>query len=329
MRTFHAAVLLFALAVGERAVAHADPAQSEPLKGVEHFVQAGEIKIRIWEKSEGDAAGKPVIVLAHGSASSGQESFDLQVPDQPVTGEQLKAGQPSYSLMDYLAHAGFDVFALDVRGFGRSTHPDEGVTTVEAAIDLGSAVDYIERLRAVPKIGLLAWSWGTQYAGLYVGAHADKVSRYVSFAQMHAASPDLARRRLNLEALRAKPYMTIPEANWKTRFVSLTPEAVNERRVIDAFAQAASVAEAITPTGPQVDMCTKLPLVDPRSITVPVMMIHGQYDDVAGTDGLLPFFIALPNAHKKYVIVPDAGHMMQFQKGRGIFQAEVGVFFKE
>ena len=318
MRNFHAAVLLFALG------ALSGVAHGEPAKGVEHFAQAGQIKIRIWEKSEGDPAGKPVIVLAHGSASSGQESFDLQVP-----GEQLKAGTPSYSLMDYLAHEGFDVFAADVRGFGRSTHPDEGVTTAEAALDLEVAVDYIERLRGVPKVGLLAWSWGTQYAGLYVSAHGDKVSRYVSFAQMHAASPDLVRRRLNLETLRATPYITIPEANWKTRFVSQTPQAVNDRNVIDAFARAASGMEAMTPTGPQVDMCTKLPLVDPRSITLPVMMIHGQYDDVADTDGLMPFFIALPNAHKKYVIVPDAGHMMQFQAGRGIFQAEVAVFFRE
>ena len=316
MRNFLAAVLLFALAVAGSAAAHGGAA-----KGVEHFAQAGQIKIRIWEKSEGEPAGKPVIVLAHGSASSGQESFDLQVPDQP--------GKAPYSLMDYLAHEGFDVFALDVRGFGRSTHPGDGVTTADAALDLETAVDYVERLRATPKVGLLAWSWGTQYAGLYVGAHGDKVSRYVSFAQMHAASPDLVRRRLNLEALRAKAYITIPEANWKTRFVSLTPQAVNEQSVIDAFAQAASGVEAMTPTGPQVDMCTKLPLVDPTSISVPVMLIHGQYDDVADTGGLMPFFIALPNAHKKYVIVPDAGHMMQFQTGRGIFQAEVAAFFKE
>ena len=320
MKKFRLGVLLaaFCLTAGSAA------ARSEPAKGVEHFAQSGPVKIRVWEKFEGDVAGKPVIVLAHGSASSGQESFDLQVPEhQPAT------GQAPYSLMDYLAHEGFDVFALDVRGFGRSTHPGDGVTTADAALDLATVVDYASQLRSVPKVGLLAWSWGTQYAGLYVSAHGDKVSRYVSFAQMHAASPDLARRRLNLDALRAKPYVSIAEANWKTRFSSMTPDAVNDQTVIDAFAVAASRAEPITPTGPQIDVCTKLPLVDPKLITVPVMIIHGQYDDVAGTGGLLPFFVALPNPHKKYVIVPDAGHMMQFQKGRGIFQAEVAAFFKE
>jgi pimeloyl-ACP methyl ester carboxylesterase len=33
---------------------------------------------------------------------------------------------------------GFDVFALDTRGFGRSTHPDAHMTTKEASEDLNA-----------------------------------------------------------------------------------------------------------------------------------------------------------------------------------------------
>ena len=58
------------------------------------------------------------------------------------------------------------------------------------------------------------------------------------------------------------------------------------------------------------------------------MLIHGQYDDVADPEGLMPFFLQLPNPHKKYVIIPDAGHMMQFQNGHRLFQEEVALFFK-
>ncbi len=64
--------------------------------------------------------------------------------------------------------------------------------------------------------------------------------------------------------------------------------------MIDAFAHSAALVETRSPTGPQVDLLTRLPLVDPARITVPVMMIRGQYDDVADLDGLLPFFKALP-----------------------------------
>ena len=50
---------------------------------------------------------KPIVVLAHGSATAGPESFDVQVEGRP------RQGEPDFSLMDYLAREGFDVFAAD------------------------------------------------------------------------------------------------------------------------------------------------------------------------------------------------------------------------
>jgi len=78
---------------------------AQEISGVEHWVEHVGLKLYVWEKSLGSPTGKPVVVLAHGSATAGRESFDLQVP-----------GQPSYSLMDVLAREGFDVFALEIPG---------------------------------------------------------------------------------------------------------------------------------------------------------------------------------------------------------------------
>ncbi|MDR3563882.1 MAG: alpha/beta hydrolase [Negativicutes bacterium] len=287
------------------------------LVGTEHWVQNSGINIYVWEKCQGSSYGKPVVVLAHGSATAGRESFDLQVP-----------GKPSYSLMDFLAEQGFDVFALDTRGFGRSTHPEGLMTTAQASEDLNATVEYILKMRNTSKINLLAWSWGTQYGGMYVMAHPDKVMKYVSYAQMHVNSPDIAKRRPRVEIFRANPYLVIPEAAWKPRFYSMTPTTANDVDVIDAYAKAAVQVETRTATGPQLDMVTILPMVNPRLIPVPMMIIHGQYDDVADVDGLLPFFQQLPNPNKRYVIIPDAGHMMHLQKGHLLFQQEVASFFK-
>jgi hypothetical protein len=68
------------------------PLAAQEVSGVEHWVEHWGIRVYIWEKYAGSPAGKPVVVLAHGSATAGRESFDLQVP-----------GKPSYSLMDFLA----------------------------------------------------------------------------------------------------------------------------------------------------------------------------------------------------------------------------------
>ena len=290
-------------------------AASPAITGAEHWVNNGPVRLYVWEKYAGTVAGKAVVVLCHGSATAGKESFDLQVP-----------GKPSYSLMDVLAASGFDVFALDVRGFGRSTHPDGLMTTMEASQDLNAVVDYVLKLRGAKKVSVLAWSWGTQYAGMFIMAQPGKVDRYISYAQMHLNSPDIARRRPRIDFFRKNPYISIPEAAWKPRFYSMAPASASEPEVVDAFAKAAVKVELKSPTGPQLDMVTIMPMINPRLMPVPTMIIHGEYDDVADLNGLLPFFAELPNPRKQYVVVPDAGHMMHLQKGHRIFQQQVIAF---
>jgi len=294
-----------------------DPSSSGNMVGKEHWVQHAEIKLYLWEKYQGDFKGKPVVVLAHGSATAGRESFDLQVP-----------GKPSYSLMDYLAKEGFDVFAPDIRGFGRSTHPEGHMRTREACDDLAAVVDYIANLRGLKKINLLGWSWGTQYGGMFVMSHPGKVARYVSYAQMHVDSPDIANRRPRIEIFRKNPYVTIPEQGWKTRFYSMTPDSANDPEVVDEFAKAAAKVETKTPTGPQLDMVSIMPMINARLMPTPAMIIHGEYDDVADPEGLFPFFKQLPNPDKSYVVIPQAGHMMHLQEGHKRFQHAVSSFLK-
>jgi len=294
-----------------------NPLPPDDVAGKEHWLEQAEVSIYLWEKFVADPTGKPVVVLAHGSATAGRESFDLQVP-----------GKPSYSLMDHMARQGFDVFAPDIRGWGRSSRPEGHVSTQDAYDDLNAVVDHIIRLREVRKVHLLGWSWGTQYAGMLVMSHPGKVARYVSYAQMRVDSPDIASRRPKIEFFRKNPYITIPEQGWKRRFYSMTPDSVNDPQVVDTFAKVACQVETKTPTGPQLDMVSIMPLIHARLVPVPTMIIHGEYDDVADLQGLFSFFRELPNPDKKYVVVPRAGHMMHLQEGHKRFQYEVINFFK-
>ena len=68
---------------------------AQEVSGVGHWVEHAGLKLHVWEKYLGSPAGKPVVVLAHGSTTAGRESFDPQVP-----------GKPSYSLTDVLAREG-------------------------------------------------------------------------------------------------------------------------------------------------------------------------------------------------------------------------------
>jgi len=61
-------------------------------------------------------------------------------------------------------------------------------------------------------------------------------------------------------------------------------------------------------------MCSKLPLVDPAKITVPTLILRGQYDGIAGVDDLIEFFKRLPNPDKQFTVMAGVSHASFQQK---------------
>ena len=88
------------------------------------------------------------------------------------------------SWMDFIARAGYDVYLVDVRGYGGSTRPatmseppgrsSPIATLAEAVDDVDAAVDFIRRRRQVERINLIGWSWGTAVMGRYAATHGDE-----------------------------------------------------------------------------------------------------------------------------------------------------------
>jgi pimeloyl-ACP methyl ester carboxylesterase len=140
-----------------------------------------------------------VILFVHGAGTPAEVAFDVPYKD--------------YSWMSYLAREGFDVFSVDMTGYGRSTRPtvmndpcnlstEEQTELVPAFLsatckadytkqlttiasdhnDIGAVVDYIRNLRRVERVSLIAWSLGGPRAGGYAAAHPEKVSKLVVLA---------------------------------------------------------------------------------------------------------------------------------------------------
>ncbi len=140
-----------------------------------------------------------VVLFVHGAGTPAEVGFDVPYQD--------------YSWMAYLAQAGFDVFAMDVTGYGRSTRPlamndpcnlakeqqvkfvpnllsapcaaryGRHMTTIASDWnDIAAVVDYIRALRHVEKLNLVAWSLGGPRAGGYAAQNPDKVEKLVLLA---------------------------------------------------------------------------------------------------------------------------------------------------
>jgi len=296
--------------------------EEEKIIGEDHWVTSisaangKPLKIYVWEKRLKDADPKrlaatgKIILLAHGASISGRVDFDLQLPGQTDL---------TYSLMDYLAERGFDVFSVDCQNYGRSDHHECGlcVTTQAAANDICAAVDYIRSLRGVDQVHLLGWSWGAVTTGLFTIQHSYKVKRLVLFA------PAVWR---NLkEKLPTKEFRTNTEKGLKTLF---EPHATDPG-VAEAFAKEAVKWDPRSPNGVLMDLRARMPIVDPRQIPVPTMVIMGALDSVTPiTQPELPgYFDDLPNSDKQLIIVPGAGHALHLQKARLRFFLEVAKWF--
>lgn len=120
------------------------------------------------------------LLYVHGATYPAETAFDLNLG--------------GFSWMDYLACLGYDVYLVDLRGYGQSTRPAEMnepaennrpiVRTDVAVRDVGSAVEHILARRGVKKLNLLGWSWGTAIMGGYAAAHPGKVHKLVLYAPL-------------------------------------------------------------------------------------------------------------------------------------------------
>ena len=93
-----------------------------------------------------------------------------------------------------------------------------------------------------------------------------------------------------------------------------TLHEMEDDAVIEAFANAILALDDSVPTGTYVDMCENLPVVDPTKITVPTIVMRGQWDGIASFEDLAKFFAKLPNPDKQFTVMPGISHASFQQK---------------
>ena len=141
-------------------------------------------------------------------------------------------------------------------------------------------------------------------------------------------SPTLAERRKRLPAFKAKNRRPIDRAFVHSIFTRDHPGTA-EDAIVDAFAEAIIALDETVPTGTYVDMCENLPLVDPEKITMPILIMRGQYDGIASIDDLLEFFRRLPNPDKQFTVMPGISHASFQQKNYAIAYHILLSFFSQ
>jgi pimeloyl-ACP methyl ester carboxylesterase len=201
---------ILSAAAPTRSEAQPSGEDSQSLLTIDHYVahrstvpsiagQTAELYVRERVKPatvlRGEPAAGRVVLFVHGAGTPAEVAFDVPYAD--------------YSWMAYLASAGFDVFSVDMTGYGRSTRPGamndpcnlsaeqqselgrapcapshgQRLTTIASDWDdIDAVVGYVSALRHVERLSLIGWSLGGPRAGGYAAQHPDRVDKLVLLA---------------------------------------------------------------------------------------------------------------------------------------------------
>jgi len=281
--------------------------KASAVTGTEHWTtKDGGVKLFLWNKHAGDPAkAKGTILWVHGSSMASQPTFDLQVP-----------GRPYSSAMDYFAGLGYDCWSVDMEGYGRSTKDrDNNAPISQGADDCYAAALYIQKLRGKKPFLVYGISSGALRAAMFAERHPERVARLAldAFVWTGEGSPTLEQRRKKLPQFLTSTRRPIDRAFVRSIFERDHPDTA-EPGVIEAYADAILALDDSIPNGTYIDMCSRLPVVDPEKITVPTIVMRGEHDGIAAIADLLAFFALLPNPDKQFTVMPGLAHSSFQQK---------------
>jgi pimeloyl-ACP methyl ester carboxylesterase len=325
-RDILAGAAVASLGAGGAAAAPRPPAPDRaeaPVWGGDYWAEKGPVRLYMYrkrlERPAPGAASRPAVMLVHGSTLSGRSSFDL------------KAGPDDFSMMDYLARAGFDVWTMDHENYGRSSRTDTNSDVASGMEDLTAAMAVIRRETGREKVHFFGESSGALRVGMLANRRPELVDRVVlgAFTYTGVGSPTLTERAKRLDFYRANNRRKRDRAMVASIF---TRDGLSvSDALVDALVKAEMAYGDSVPTGTYLDMTSKLPLVEPAKIASPVLMVRGEHDGIATMQDVLEFYRLLPGDDKQFAVVAGAhslvhghGHRQVWHLVRGFLTMPAG-----
>lgn len=244
------------------------------------------------------------------------------------------------SWADALNDAGFNAWGFDLIGYGQSDRY-KNIT----AHPLGRAYDALPQLEAVIEtvleqngnqpIVLLAHSWGSVIAAQYVIKHPQRIEKLVLFGPIVKRMPDnsnnvppaafpaqfplsvWAQYRRFVEDVPRGQVQVLSEAHmqsWGAAFLASDP-TVNQR-------MPPSVMTSGGPLADLADLWSGMALYDPANITVPTLIVRGEWDSVCNDQDAATLLATIGTKHKRDCKIERATHLMHLETQRvALYQA--------
>jgi len=282
---------------------------TDQLWSAEYVARKGDVSLALYRRRFGppQAGERPVLFLVHGSSVSAKPSFDLTVP-----------GRGEYSLMNVFARFGFDVWTMDHEGYGKSARTTGNSDVASGVEDLKAASEVVVRETGQPRAHFYGGSSGALRAAGFAVARPERVDRLIleAFTWTGKGSPTLGKRAEQVDYYRTHNRRPRGRDMIRSIFTRDKP-GTSDPAVAEALADAELPFGDTIPTGTYLDMTANLPVVDPRRVKAPVLVVRGEHDGIATEEDLLEFFRRLPNPDRQFIVLAGASHAVALGLSRG------------
>ena len=237
------------------------------------------------------------ILLLHGRTYSSLPDFDLH-----VSGENL-------SFMKGLNEKGFEVYALDARGYGATERDSSGWLTPNiAAKDAIGIIKWINQ-RHGTKLNLFGWSYGSMISQIVAQREPALINSLLLFGypfdpERHISKSDA--QESTIEAPRLKNSRRHAASDF------ITPGSISQN-AIDAYVNASLKADPVRVDFKHLEQWAEL---DAKKVSTPTLLMQGEFDPLAKTELQIAFFQNINTSNKWWIFLNGGDHAALLEQPR-------------
>lgn len=293
-----------------------------------HFISSSdEPELRLHIRAHAESQGNLPVLFVHGA------TYASRLYDIP---------HPNASWLKATAEAGYAAYALDIRGYGKSSVPNLAdkatpyARGTDALKDIADAVRWLCKRHNCDRIGLIGGSWGSittaMFASSALSSHIAALVLYAPiFGEANAGwlsflsdpsdpgqfNPAFKGARQVCEpSTRARWDAEIPAGeNWRDEgvFQALVQSSLYD----DPQAMHRDPPAFLAPNGTLLDLWEAFngrPLYDPSGISCPTLLIRGGADTTATRSDALALFDRISAPVKHYAELANGAHFASAER---------------
>lgn len=246
--------------------------------------------VRVWARRAAQPRG--AVLFVHGRTWSARPNFDLETPSG------------SMSILKAFADRGFAAYALDLRGYGETPRDASGwLGPNRAATDVKVVLNWIAR-REGAKPALVGYSRGAQVAFLTAQTYPQSLELVVLYG--YSGDPDIKSPPQSADP----PQLRAPTTPAAAVSDFIVPDAARPD-VVAAYARTAVAADPVRTDWGHED---EFNVLDPKKVTVPLMLLQGAADPGVKPAGSARVFNSLGHGSRAWVVLPGSDHVAHLEE---------------